>query len=85
MKKAGTTDNEKVMKALEDLEINAPCAQPPRKTVVMRGRDHQLIYYTIGWAKTISKEPYVTDRTYMPWDEILAQETEYYKSQGWLK
>jgi branched-chain amino acid transport system substrate-binding protein len=85
VKKAGTTDNEKVMKALEDLEINAPCAQPPRKTVVMRGRDHQLIYYTIGWAKTISKEPYVTDRTYMPWDEILAQETEYYKSKGWLK
>jgi hypothetical protein len=51
----------------------------------MRGRDHQSIYYTIGWAKTISKEPYVTDRTYMPWEEILKQETEYYKSQGWLK
>jgi branched-chain amino acid transport system substrate-binding protein len=85
MKKAGTTDNEKVMKALEGIEIEAPCAQPPRKTIVMRARDHQSIYYTIGWAETISKPPYVTDRTYMPWEEILKQETEYYKSQGWLK
>jgi branched-chain amino acid transport system substrate-binding protein len=85
MKKAGTTDNEKVMKALEGIEIEAPCAQPPRKTIVMRARDHQSIYYTIGWAETISNPPYVTDRTYMPWEEILKQETEYYKSQGWLQ
>jgi len=85
MKKAGTTDNEKVMKALEGIEIEAPCAQPPRKTIVMRARDHQSIYYTIGWAETISDPPYVTGRTYMPWEEILKEETEYYKSQGWLK
>jgi branched-chain amino acid transport system substrate-binding protein len=85
MKKAGTTDNEKVMKALEGIEIEAPCAQPPRKTIVMRARDHQSIYYTIGWAETISDPPYVTGRTYMPWEEILEQETAYYKSQGWLQ
>ena len=85
MKKAGTADNEKVMKALEDLEIEAPCAQPPRKTVVMRGKDHQLIYYTIGWAETMSKPPFVKNAVFMPWDKILAEETAYYKKQGWLK
>jgi branched-chain amino acid transport system substrate-binding protein len=85
IKKAGTTDNEKVIKALEGLTIKAPCAQPPSETVTMRARDHQLIYYTIGWAQTVSDFPYVTDRTYMAWDEILKQEEAYYKQQGWLK
>ena len=85
IKKAGTTDNEKVMKALEDLEIEAPCAQPPRKTVVMRGKDHQLIYYTIGWAETTSDPPFVKNTVFMPWENILAEETAYYKKQGWLK
>jgi branched-chain amino acid transport system substrate-binding protein len=83
VKKAGTTDNEKVIKALEGLTIEAPCAQPPRKTVTMRAKDHQMIYYTIGWAKTISEPPYVTDRTYMSWEEILKEEAAYLKKKGW--
>ncbi|MEM4406279.1 MAG: ABC transporter substrate-binding protein [Candidatus Methanomethylicaceae archaeon] len=85
VKRCGTTDNEKVIKELEDLEIPAPCAQPPRKSVVMRGRDHQLIYYTIGWAETISQPPYVKNVSYMSWEEILKLEEEYYKEKGWLK
>jgi branched-chain amino acid transport system substrate-binding protein len=84
MKKAGTTDNDKVIKAMEGLTIKAPCAHPPNDTVTMRARDHQLIYYTIGWAETISEPPYVTNRTYVPWEEILKEETAYYKTQGWL-
>jgi hypothetical protein len=84
VKKAGTTDNEKVIKALEGLTIKAPCAQPPGETVTMRAYDHQMIYYTIGWAKTISEPPYVTDRTYMAWDKILKEEAAYLKKKGWL-
>ncbi len=83
IKKVGSTDNEKVIKALEGLTIKAPCAQPPGETVTMRAYDHQMIYYTIGWAKTISKPPYVTDRTYMPWKEILEEEAAYLKKMGW--
>ena len=83
VKKAGTTDNEKVIKALEGLTIKAPCAQPPSETVTMRAYDHQMIYYTIGWAKTISEPPYVTDRTYMAWDKILKEEAAYLKKMSW--
>lgn len=83
MKKAGTTNTEKVIDALEGLSVKAPCAQPPHTTVTMRKKDHQIIYYTIGWAETTSKPPYVTDRTYVPWKTILKEEAAYYKAKGW--
>ena len=85
IKKAGTTETEAVIKALEGLTIKVPWGTPPEGTVTMRARDHQVINYYICWGRTISDEPFVVDLKTVPWDEILDFETKYLKEKGWLK
>jgi len=86
IKKAGSTDTEKVVKAMKGLRIKAPAGAPDDDGhITMRARDHTHVGYAIAWGRTISKEPYVTDLYYLPWSEILKEEEEYLKKKGWLK
>ncbi len=84
VKKAKTTDAEAVVKALEDLSVKAPTGVGKNGTVTMRGRDHQLIYYAMGWGKTVSQDPYLQDVVAGNWNDMLVEETEWLKKKGWL-
>jgi branched-chain amino acid transport system substrate-binding protein len=84
IEKAGSTDNEAVIKALEGLEVVGPWGTPPSQKMRMRARDHSLILYTEAWGKTTSKMPYVADVLTLPWDEIEKTESEWLKKKGWL-
>ncbi len=85
IRKAGTTETEAVIKALEGLTIKAPWGTPPNGTVTMRARDHQIINYYISWGITVQEEPFVVDNETVAWDEILSFEEKYLKEKGWLK
>ena len=84
VKKAGSTETEAVVSALEDLSVKAPWGVGPNGTVTLRGRDHTLINYAEGWARTTSEEPYMSDFAPANWSEVLAEETEWLKKKGWL-
>lgn len=85
IEKAGSTDKEAVVDALDDLEIVSPWGTPPSQKLKMRARDHTLIYFTEAWGRTISEMPYVTDVMTLSWDELLNAETGWLKEKGWLK
>jgi len=85
IKKAGTTETEAVIKALEGLAIKVPWGVPPSETVTIRGRDHTLVNYATGWGRTISAYPFVVDVKLTPWDEILRYEEMWLKEKGWLE
>lgn len=85
IKKAGSFESDKVIKAIEGLKIKAPAGAPDMDgAITMRARDHTNIGYAIAWGRTISKEPFVTDLFYLPWKEILQEEEEFLKRKGWL-
>ena len=84
VKKAKTAHTEAVLKVLDDLAVKAPTGVGRNGTVTMRGRDHQLINYAMGWGKTVSQEPYLRDIVAGNWNEMLAEETEWLKRKGWL-
>ena len=86
IKKAKSSETEKVIQAMKDLKIKAPAGAPDMDgSITMRGRDHTNIGYAIAWGRTISKEPYVTDLYYLPWSELLKEEEDYLKKKGWSK
>lgn len=84
VKKAKTTENEAVIRALKDLSVKAPTGVGPNGTVTIRGRDGQLINYAMGWGVTIPDEPYLTNIVSGSWDEIISEETAWLKKKGWL-
>ncbi len=84
IEKAGSTDNEAIIKALEGLEVVGPWGTPPSQKMKMRAKDHTLILYTEAWGKTTSKMPYVSDVLTLPWDEIEKTESGWLKKKGWL-
>jgi branched-chain amino acid transport system substrate-binding protein len=86
IKKAKSTETEKVVQAMKGLRIKAPAGSPDfNGQIEMRARDHTNIGYAIAWGRTVAKEPYVTDLFYLPWSEILKEEEEYLKIKGWWK
>jgi len=84
VKKAGTTENNAVISALKDLSVKAPTGVGPGGTVTMRGRDHQLINYAVGWGVTVPGEPYLANIVGGSWEEIIQEETIWLKKKGWL-
>lgn len=85
IKKAGSLETDKVIKAMKGLRIKAPAgAIDTGGYITLRERDHTNIGYAIAWGRTISKEPYVTDLYSLPWSEILKEEEVYLKKRGWL-
>ena len=84
VKKAQSTDAEKVFRALEDLTVASPSGVGPGGTVTMRGRDHQLINYACGFAASIPQAPYFTNVSMPSWDMMVREETVWLKNKGWL-
>ncbi|WP_363323401.1 ABC transporter substrate-binding protein [uncultured Bradyrhizobium sp.] len=81
VKKANTTDGQKVAEALKGLTIKCPFGADG--TVTMRADDHTLIGYAIGWGTTIPQEPYVPELKAGDWKTILELEAEWKKSKGY--
>ena len=84
VKKAGTVDNEAVIRAMRDLRVEGPGGVGPGGTITVRGRDGQIIYYADACGVTIPQAPYLTNLTYSSWDKVLEEETEWLKKKGWL-
>jgi branched-chain amino acid transport system substrate-binding protein len=84
VKKAGSVDNDKVIRALENLSVKGPGGVGPGETVTMRGRDHQLINYAEASGVTISQPPYLTNVVYASWDKLIEEESTWLKRKGWL-
>ena len=84
VKKAGTTENEAVIRALDDLSAKVPTGVGPGGTVTMRARDHQLINYADGFGVTIPEEPFLAKIVPGSWDKIIEEETIWLKKKGWL-
>ena len=84
VKKAGTTENEAVIRALDDLSAKVPTGVGPGGTVTMRARDHQLINYADGFGVTIPEEPFLANIVPGSWDKIIEEETIWLKKKGWL-
>ncbi len=82
VRKAGSTRDEDLVKALEGLTVKAPWGVDG--SVIMRKRDHTLTSYAIAWGVTQSKTPWITSTSGLGWDKIEAQETAYLKEKGWL-
>ena len=80
-KKANSADGKKLAEVLPGLQINCPFGADG--TVTMRGDDHTLIGYAIGWGTTIPQEPYVPEVKSGDWPTILALEAEWKKSKGY--
>lgn len=85
IKKAGTTDTESVIKAMEGLTMKVPWGVPEAGTVTMRARDHTVVYYATGWGHTISQFPFVMEMKLAPWETILKYEEIWLKEKDWLK
>jgi branched-chain amino acid transport system substrate-binding protein len=84
VKKARSTDVEKVIKAMDDLTVPSPIGVGPGGTVTMRGRDHQLINYADGWAASTAEAPYFAHPYLVSWDDMIQEETVWLKNKGWL-
>jgi len=84
VKKAKTTENEAVIRAIKDLSIKAPIGTGSNSMVTMRGRDNQLINYAVGCGVTMSEAPYLKNIVYASWDEIMKDENTWMKNKGYL-
>jgi branched-chain amino acid transport system substrate-binding protein len=80
-KKANSTDGKKIAEVLQGLTIKCPFGADG--TVTMRGDDHTLVGYAIGWGTTIPQEPYVPEVKAGDWKTIFALEAEWKKSKGY--
>lgn len=84
VKKAKTTENEAVIRAMNDLSVKAPIGSGSNAMVTMRGRDHQMINYAVGCGVTMSEAPYLKNIVYASWDEIMKDESAWMKNKGYL-
>ena len=84
VKKAKSVDNAMVIKALENMSVKGPGGVGVGDTIMMRGRDHQLINYVEASGVTISQPPYLNKVVYTSWKDLVAEETAWLKNKGWL-
>jgi branched-chain amino acid transport system substrate-binding protein len=82
VKKAGSTDGKSTAAALEGLIIESPFSTSGK--ITMRGEDHTMIDYAIGWGTTIPKEPFLSGIEAGDWGQIFELETEWKKRNGYL-
>ena len=78
----GDTSGKKLAEAMKDLTIDSPFGVDGKLT--MRGEDHTLINYVVGYGVTIAKEPYIKDFVYSSWDQILELEKDWKKRKGYI-
>jgi len=78
----GGTDRDKLAEATKGRTIDSP--HGVNGTVTMRESDNTLVDYALGYGKTISEAPYLTDFQPTAWDVILEHETEWKKRKGFI-
>jgi branched-chain amino acid transport system substrate-binding protein len=76
----GDTNRDKLAEATKGRTLGSPLGVDG--TVKMREADNTLVGYAIGYGKTISAAPYLTDFEPTPWDVILENELEWKKRKG---
>lgn len=81
MKKANSTDGNKIAEALRGLTIDSPFGVNGKLT--MRAEDQTLVDYANGWGVLSTKEPYIASPEAGDWKQIVQLETEWKKSKGW--
>jgi branched-chain amino acid transport system substrate-binding protein len=82
MKKTNSTDGKKLAEALRGMQIESPFGTDG--TITMRGEDHTIIGYAIGWGITISKEPYMPDVHPGDWKQILELEVDWKRRNHYI-
>jgi branched-chain amino acid transport system substrate-binding protein len=78
----GGIDRDKLAEATRGRTIDSPLGV--NGTVTMRESDNTLVDYALGYGKTISEAPYLTDFQPMAWDVIVEHETEWKKRKGFI-
>jgi len=66
------------------MSVKGPGGVGVGDTIMMRGRDHQLINYVEASGVTISQPPYLNKVVYTSWKDLVAEETAWLKNKGWL-
>lgn len=78
----GDTDGAKLAAEMKDLEIESPFSETGK--VQMRGSDHTIIHYPVAWAQSQTDPAGFSGWVAGDWSEILEQEAEWKKRQGYL-
>ncbi|MGC1441639.1 MAG: ABC transporter substrate-binding protein, partial [Burkholderiaceae bacterium] len=52
-------------------------------TLTMRAEDNTLTGYTVGYSKTLDKDPWITDFQSTSWKDILMHEADWKKRKGY--
>lgn len=82
MKKANSTDGEKLAEVLRGLTIESPFGT--NGTITMRAEDQTMVDYAIGWGRVISENPYMPDPQAGAWEQIFELEKEWKKRRGYV-
>jgi len=77
----GDTDPEKLAAATAGRTINNPIGSDG--TLTMRAEDNTLIGYTVGYSKTLDKDPWISDFQSTAWKDILMHEADWKKRKGY--
>ncbi|URK86240.1 ABC transporter substrate-binding protein (plasmid) [Rhizobium sp. RCAM05350] len=78
----GDTNRDKLADATRGRKIVSPHGVDG--TVTMREGDNTLIGYAVGYGKTLSTDPHLTDFQPTPWDVILQHEAEWKERKKYL-
>ena len=81
MKKANSSDGQKISEAMRVLKIDSPFGQDG--TLTMRAEDNTLINYALGYGGLTNKEPYMINQVNGNWAQIFELEKEWKKRKGW--
>jgi branched-chain amino acid transport system substrate-binding protein len=81
-KTGGNTDGKKLAEVTKNMKIDSPFGVDG--TLTMRGDDHTVINYTVGYGITEPKDPYIRDVFTADWGKILEHEKDWKKRKGYV-
>lgn len=81
MKKANTTDSNKLAEVMRGMTIESPFGE--NGTITMRGDDQTIVDYAIAWGDLRNSEPFMPNAQMGNWQQIFELEAEWKKSKGW--
>ena len=78
----GKTDGAALAAEVSGMQVPSPFAVGD--AITMRASDHTITGYPIAWGRTVPKLPYVENFSAPDWSEVLALETEWKTSKGYV-
>lgn len=78
---AGNSDPDKLAAATTGRTLDSPFGIDG--TLTLREGDNTLVGYTVGYGKSTPKPPYLSDFQATSWEQILTQEAEWKKREGY--